>query len=407
MASTISTDIVPVQKRFRFFNDIMQRLFDAYWDEGAPFDSNGFNAIVTSHKIGNLCVCEVSASPFWLEKASKADCENIFVSVVDKGETLLHIGEEQYKFGKGDAYIACINAITRVETRIDPEHQNNKTTSIAIPRKMVEQVFGCYDFSRPILIPTKGGVNAAFLEMFGLFCRHAAGMEAETDSHTVAAEHLENSLLNSLGAVLYSVPNPQIVDCSNKNTQINRIRNYVKANLHEDLSLAKIAKAVNLSRRYVHSLFENEPVTLMKWVMHERLDRCRRELGGCSPNRSIKEIAYSWGFKGQVQFSHAFRKRFGMSPTEYRLWHTSPPQGMVESNVALSSDSQSSNEMAVAAPANDKEGIFDKLNQLREKAEAGRINDKALKIGIAIEGAVLIAEAFFAEFVDFFQMLPV
>jgi len=34
--------------------------------------------------------------------------------------------------------------------------------------------------------------------------------------------------------------------------------------------------------------------------------------------RQIGDIAYRYGFSDAARFSHAFRKRFGASPSEYR-----------------------------------------------------------------------------------------
>jgi AraC-like DNA-binding protein len=34
--------------------------------------------------------------------------------------------------------------------------------------------------------------------------------------------------------------------------------------------------------------------------------------------RPIGDIAYRFGFSDAARFSHAFRKRFGVSPSEYR-----------------------------------------------------------------------------------------
>jgi len=35
-------------------------------------------------------------------------------------------------------------------------------------------------------------------------------------------------------------------------------------------------------------------------------------------NRSVSEVAYSWGFNDPAHFSRTFRSRFGISPTQCR-----------------------------------------------------------------------------------------
>jgi AraC family transcriptional regulator, positive regulator of tynA and feaB len=58
---------------------------------------------------------------------------------------------------------------------------------------------------------------------------------------------------------------------------------------------------------------------LMRWIWAERLQRCRGELA--SPalrNRSVAEIAFSWGFTSQAHFSLAFRAHTGLAPRDFR-----------------------------------------------------------------------------------------
>ncbi len=55
------------------------------------------------------------------------------------------------------------------------------------------------------------------------------------------------------------------------------------------------------------------------FILSARLERCRDTL--CDPAqaaRPIGDIAYRFGFSDAARFSHAFRKRFGASPSEYR-----------------------------------------------------------------------------------------
>lgn len=99
-----------------------------------------------------------------------------------------------------------------------------------------------------------------------------------------------------------------------------RIKSFVREHLHDPrLSCEMIADALRLSQRYVYDVFSDEEQTLMRWIKTERLHRCRRELE--SPtlrNRSIGEIAYSWGFVDLAHFSRVFRAEFGASPRSYR-----------------------------------------------------------------------------------------
>ena len=97
-----------------------------------------------------------------------------------------------------------------------------------------------------------------------------------------------------------------------------RIKKYVATHINNpDLDVQSIAGAVGLSRRYVHKLFSNEPQHLMQWVLVQRLEHCRCDLSlDLERLRTISEIAQAWGFHDQSHFSKAFRKHFGLTPSE-------------------------------------------------------------------------------------------
>lgn len=95
-----------------------------------------------------------------------------------------------------------------------------------------------------------------------------------------------------------------------------RIEAFVLENLRDpELSVSGIAAALGLSVRYVHRLFHADGSSLMQWVMQQRLQACRREIDArCG--RSISEVAFAWGFNCASHFSRAFKKQFGVRPSE-------------------------------------------------------------------------------------------
>jgi AraC-like DNA-binding protein len=95
-----------------------------------------------------------------------------------------------------------------------------------------------------------------------------------------------------------------------------RIERYIADNLRDpELNVAKIARELGLSTRYVHKLFEAEPVNVMQRAMAQRLRECHRDVAARGA-RSISDVAYSWGFNSPAHFSRAFKKHFGVCPSE-------------------------------------------------------------------------------------------
>lgn len=100
-----------------------------------------------------------------------------------------------------------------------------------------------------------------------------------------------------------------------------RIKTFARRHLSDPhLNCEMIAKHLRLSQRYIYDMFAQEPLTLMRWIRRERLERCKTELS--SPRlqrRSISEIAFTWGFVDPAHFSRIFSAEFGVSPRAFRL----------------------------------------------------------------------------------------
>ncbi|MGH8129806.1 MAG: helix-turn-helix domain-containing protein [Steroidobacteraceae bacterium] len=105
-----------------------------------------------------------------------------------------------------------------------------------------------------------------------------------------------------------------------RGAQLFRIRHFIDENLFlPDLAPPMIAAAHRISIRYLHWLFEETGDTVLQFIIKERLKRCRRELATpAMHNRTITDIALSWGFHDLTHFSRRFRQEFGQSPLEFR-----------------------------------------------------------------------------------------
>jgi len=105
-----------------------------------------------------------------------------------------------------------------------------------------------------------------------------------------------------------------------KQAQLRRVQQYILENLHDpDLSPASAATAFRMSRRYLYNLFALAATTPADFILSARLERSRDALCDATQSvRQIGDIAYRFGFSDAARFSHAFRKRYGASPSEYR-----------------------------------------------------------------------------------------
>lgn len=100
----------------------------------------------------------------------------------------------------------------------------------------------------------------------------------------------------------------------------SRVRDYIDNNLADpDLSVDQIAARLNCSKRYLYEVFEDSGLTLARYIWKRRLERCRDELVDTDrAERSLTDIAYSWGFRSLPHFSKAFKQEFGASPSDFK-----------------------------------------------------------------------------------------
>jgi AraC-like DNA-binding protein len=99
-----------------------------------------------------------------------------------------------------------------------------------------------------------------------------------------------------------------------------RALGYIRAHLGDsDLGPAAVARAGGISRSYLHQIFRSHGAGVEECITAERLEQCRRLLADprCR-HLSISTIAYRTGFSHPAHFSRAFRRRFGMAPSEAR-----------------------------------------------------------------------------------------
>ncbi len=100
--------------------------------------------------------------------------------------------------------------------------------------------------------------------------------------------------------------------------RINRVMDYIDANLGEKLSLEELASIANFSKYHFNRIFHSfTGESLFSFIQRLRLEKAAGLITS-RPDMSITEIALECGFAGPASFSKSFRSFFDKSPSEWR-----------------------------------------------------------------------------------------
>jgi transcriptional regulator GlxA family with amidase domain len=90
----------------------------------------------------------------------------------------------------------------------------------------------------------------------------------------------------------------------------------IQREYREDLAVEALARRVLASRRQLQRVFTDAGTTVRGELRAVRMRRASELLLGSSV--SVREVASTVGYRQPAHFSDAFRRRYGVTPSQYR-----------------------------------------------------------------------------------------
>ncbi|MEU8587579.1 helix-turn-helix domain-containing protein [Streptomyces sp. NPDC048664] len=275
-----------------------------------------------SAALGFLRISTLEAAPGATGGAGRpsreADAEAVVLSVQDSGTAVITQGDRSTELAPGDMFLHDSARPSLVEHR-----RPGRLHVFRMPRGAL--AVSDPDLRRIVAAPVRPGEGGA-AEPLSSLLRSIAGSGRPCPPWL--GERLAGHAADMLATVVAerNHDTARSAQDSAADTLVARIRRYAEAHLADPgLSPASIAAAHFVSVRYVHKLFAAQDLTLGRWIQRRRLEECRRELAHAGRNGpSVLAVAHRWGFVNAAHFSRAFRRAYGMSPTDWRRANLAP-----------------------------------------------------------------------------------
>lgn len=145
------------------------------------------------------------------------------------------------------------------------------------------------------------------------------------------ADHSKSSTLNLIGHLCLFLDALIQSSSTRREVRASRLQDFyiqeavifMEHNYQRELTVEEVADACKLNRSYFSKLFkENMGCPPQEFLIRLRLSKAAERMR--SSKASIGEISASCGYPNQLHFSRAFKKRYGVSPREWRLQNKGP-----------------------------------------------------------------------------------
>lgn len=304
-----STEAVAPSQRYSYWKEAVCSTFvplDVRCDERSSFQSE-----LTVRPVAGFDLITVRGSAQQVHRGSRLidtdRCECLIVMSQSRGTGVATQGERASRLNPGSLTLLDSRRPYTLEFPVDFEQ-----TVLKVPLTQLAQ----------------HGSRAAADRVQAIDARSRLGALAYQTINALAAERNPSHAL-ILGAMALDLLALALNDAGDdvaesparmETLRVIWARAHIAASLHDPaMGPASVASAQGVSLRLLQRLFARQGLQIAEYIAEQRLQRCRAALQDpAQAGRPITDIALAWGFNDPGQFSKAFRRRFGISPSQSR-----------------------------------------------------------------------------------------
>ena len=259
--------------------------------------------------------------PFYMEMAGISYCDGTYrmkrqesaetvLEYIVEGRGYLNVDGENYAATKGDVYI-----LRKKTTHTYWSDAKSPWVKIFfnIRGSLAEKILEEYKLGTKGKVVLSGeGLEDDFREML-----------ARVSDNTISqAERFDGAAIDFL-KIIIKLANLERMrgnlkgDLMSVEDEMNKLIEYITMNPKRIVSNQELGDVIYHSKDYViKRFFANFGVTPYEYQIQQKIFSAKNLLG--HTKMSVKEIASSLGYDDQHYFSYMFKKRCGLSPTQYR-----------------------------------------------------------------------------------------
>lgn len=155
------------------------------------------------------------------------------------------------------------------------------------------------------------GYNETIIELY-----HEA-IHTATRQEPYFQQHLAGIVNHILGMMFMTSNQKNIQPRSDHSIMIDRARVFMQESIESDITMPDVAEYLNVSyTTFRHAFKKYTGMSPAQYFINLKIHRAKEMLRGTSA--SIKEISYTLHFESPEHFATTFRKKTGISPSDFR-----------------------------------------------------------------------------------------
>lgn len=306
---SISTDSFSASEQYDSWVEALTQTYGS-WDV-PPHKPNGFFATVRASRFDDVTIAEAVCDPCSGRRNVRLrhldNCEQVVVQLIRSGHENFRLRDDDYSLGPGDILVWD----STKDMCFDVRERLHKV-SLILPLSRLQ------DWLPATWHNTAGKIEARSPNAILLTALIESVTDRSLPASDIRGEHLSEAAVALLSGSVGNLDEER--HASSRLSKLKSVQRYIQKNLGDTrLTLTHIAAQNGISKRYLHWLFQSTGETAARYVQRLRLERCRIDIGNpLMRNKTIADIAFSWGFSDPMHFSRVFKNHFGIRPSDLR-----------------------------------------------------------------------------------------